>query len=104
MGDHPFDTSYDARPGANHRWPPGSEHAHWLFFFGNNRGAEVATDRDDPDRWWVQPLRDGAIDPQGVEVRGLDADDVVDLLDEIAALPLFDPPPPRLPDDADDLA
>lgn len=76
MTTHPFDFPADARRGANHQYPEGSEHEHYVFTFDNGYGAEVASDRDDPDFWHVQPLVDGSPDPRHDGARGLDSEDV----------------------------
>lgn len=100
--EHPAFAGFEARrPGANHHWPPGSDHEHWLLPFPNNRGAEVATDRDNHDRWHVQPLRDGYPDPDYEAIRDLTDPQVVELLDTIAALPPFEAAVAPVADDAD---
>lgn len=84
MTTHPFDFPADARHGGNHHYPEGSEHEHYVFTFDNGRGAEVATDRDDADFWWLQPLVDGSPDPRHDGTQGLDTEDVAVNLRKIA--------------------
>jgi hypothetical protein len=93
--------SFDqARQGGNHHYPEGSDHQHWVFTFDNNRGAEVATDRDEPDRWWVSVLRDGYPDPDQPTPRGLTDWEVEELLITVREMPAFDAPSSEsVPDD-----
>lgn len=90
---------YNARPGANHHWPDDSDHQHWVFTFDNNRGAEVASDRGEPDLWWLQPLVDGSPDPRHDGSRGHDDEDVANLLDKIRRWEPYAGPEPKVPDD-----